>query len=162
MDALPKSERKATFKAARTSKKLKYIDDPAIEEEASMTALRDQWLIEKGKASPATKARVKKAATVEKKLIEQQEKLQQKERAKSKDQGLQIKKLVLENRRAAIGSFKAVLLDPIVPPDQEPLSVGSSIEDRVAAQSSTIEKKKAALKTLIHRLGGRAVNKILT
>lgn len=69
-DALPKSERKATLKAAKTSKKLKYMDDPAIEEEASMTALRDQWLIERGKAGPATKARVKKTATAEKNLIE--------------------------------------------------------------------------------------------
>lgn len=41
-DALPKSERKATFKALKTSKKLKYIDDPIIEKKASMTALRDQ------------------------------------------------------------------------------------------------------------------------
>ena len=40
-DALPKSERKATLKAAKTSKKLKYMDDPTIEEEAGMTALRD-------------------------------------------------------------------------------------------------------------------------
>lgn len=55
-DVLPKSERKATFKAARTSKKLKYMNDPAIKEEASMTAFRDQWLIERGKAGLATKA----------------------------------------------------------------------------------------------------------
>ena len=52
-----------------------------------------------------------------------------------------------------------MLSDLIVPPDKEPLSAGPSIEDQVAAQSSTIEKKKAASKTLIHRLGGRAANK---
>lgn len=40
-DALPKSKRKATLKATRISKKLKYMDDPIIKEEASMTALKD-------------------------------------------------------------------------------------------------------------------------
>ena len=128
-DALSKSERKATLKAARTSKKLKYMDDPVIKEEASITALRDQWLIERGKAGPATKAQVKKAATAEKKLIEKQEKLRQKKRAKSKDQDLQIKKLALGNRQAAIDSFKAMLSDLIVPLDKEPPSAGPSIED---------------------------------
>ena len=139
------------------------MDDPAIAEEAGMIALRDQWLIEKGKAGPATKARVKKAATAEKKLIEQQEMLWQKNKAKSKDQGLQMKKLALGNRRAAIGTFKAVLSGPISPPDEQPSSAAPSIEDRVAARSSTIEKKKAASKILIHRLSGRlAASKTLT
>lgn len=119
-------------------------------------------MIERGKASPTTKARVKKAATAEKKLIKQQEKLWQKERAKSKDQGLQMKKLALRNCRVAISNFKVVLSDPIVPSNKELLSADPNIKDLVAAQSSTIKKKKAALKTLIHRLGGRAVNKTPT
>lgn len=41
IDALPKSERKSTIKVARTSKKLKYMNDLMIAEEASMTALRE-------------------------------------------------------------------------------------------------------------------------
>lgn len=42
MDTLPKSKRKALLKVARTSKKLKYMNDSAIAEEASMTAFRNQ------------------------------------------------------------------------------------------------------------------------
>ncbi len=80
----------------------------------------------------------------------------------SKDQSLEMKKLALGNCRAVIDSFKAVLLDPIAPPDEELPSVGPSIEGRVAARNSMIEKKKAISKTLIHRLGGRAGNQTPT
>lgn len=90
-------------------------------------------MIERGKTGPATKTWVKKAATAEKKLIKQQEKLPQKEKAKSKDQGLQKKKLALENCWAAIGSFKAVLSNLIVPSNKKSLSASLSIKDQVAA-----------------------------
>lgn len=35
---------KAALKAARASKKIKFMDNPAITEAAKITALRDQWL----------------------------------------------------------------------------------------------------------------------
>ncbi len=57
-----RTERKKLLKAARVSKKLKYIDNPAIAEAAHLTKLRDKWLIQKRKPSPATKLRLKQAA----------------------------------------------------------------------------------------------------
>lgn len=65
-DVSSKAKRKATLKALRTSKKLKYMDDPQVAEEARLTTLRDQWLIAHGKPTPGTKARMKKAAEAEK------------------------------------------------------------------------------------------------
>lgn len=50
-----RAERKMILQAARLSKKLKYMDDPAVAEAAKLTALRDSWLIKIGKPSPATK-----------------------------------------------------------------------------------------------------------
>lgn len=60
-------DRKTALKAAQTSKKIKFIDDPAIAEAARITALRDQWLIQWGKANKDTKAQMQKAAQAEKK-----------------------------------------------------------------------------------------------
>lgn len=54
-DLPTKAERKSTLAAARTSKKLKGLDDPVLAEESCMTAMRDAWLVDTGKANAATK-----------------------------------------------------------------------------------------------------------
>lgn len=56
LDLSSKTERKAIFKAYRTFKKLKYIDDPKEVEEAHLTTLRDKKLIIYGKQMLKTKA----------------------------------------------------------------------------------------------------------
>lgn len=109
-----KTKRKAILKAARASKKLKYMDDPLVAEEAQAIALRDKWLIKKGNPPLDTKARMKKAADAEKKLAEKQTKAQ--EKAKAKNLGpSEMMRLAISNRQAEaeIGSFRAILSDPI-------------------------------------------------
>lgn len=69
-----KAERKAMLKTLRESKKLGNLDNPAVANASRMTALRDQWLLERGKPSAKTKARLKKAATAAKKEKEKQDK----------------------------------------------------------------------------------------
>ena len=66
LDLLFKAETKAMLKALRTSKKLKYMDDSKVVEEARLTTLRDEWLITCGKPMSETKAQMKKIAEAEK------------------------------------------------------------------------------------------------
>ena len=89
------------------------MDDSLIAEQARAIELRDKWLIEKGKAQPETKARMKKVADAEENLIEKQAKAQEKAKSKTKNQPLM--KLAIANRqaKAEIGTFKDVLSDPI-------------------------------------------------
>lgn len=110
-DLPTKAERKSTLAAARTSKKLKGLDDPVLAEKSRMTAMQDAWLVNTGKANAATKARIKKAADAEKKALEKREKIKKKEKAKSKEEALQMRKLAASNRRAQIGTFKDLLSD---------------------------------------------------
>lgn len=56
LDLLSKVEKKGTLKAPRISKKLKYIDNSKVAEEAHLTTLRDKWLIACGKPTSETKA----------------------------------------------------------------------------------------------------------
>ncbi len=42
LDLLSKIQKKATLKALRTTKKLKYIDNPKVDEVVRLTALRDK------------------------------------------------------------------------------------------------------------------------
>lgn len=65
------------------------MDDLSVAENARMTTLRGQWLINRGKATPETKAHMKKAANAEKKLLERQEKAR--EKARTKNQSLDIR-----------------------------------------------------------------------
>ena len=90
-----KAQRKATLKALRNSKKLKYMDDPLVAEEARITALRDQWLVAWGKVTPATKAQMKKVADAEKRLAKRQDKGH--EKAKAKNRTKDIRRLVMSN-----------------------------------------------------------------
>lgn len=78
-----KADRSATLKDFRASKKIKHFDDPVAAEEAAMEEKRDCWLTEMGRAGPAVKARMKKVAKAEKKLLEDQEKLRSRERESS-------------------------------------------------------------------------------
>lgn len=50
-----KAECKAILKAARTSKKLKFIDNLLIAKQVQAVKLRDKWLVERGRAPPETK-----------------------------------------------------------------------------------------------------------
>lgn len=101
-----RAERKETLKAARTSKKLKYMDDLVVAEAAKMTALRDSWLVSQGKSSPGTTLRMKQAANQKKKEKKRLEKRQEKSKASD------IRRLAVENRQAEVGHFQDVLSDP--------------------------------------------------
>lgn len=57
-----RAEQRAILKAAQASKRLRYLDDPVIAAASEMIARRDEWLIKRGKPTPATKVRRKKAA----------------------------------------------------------------------------------------------------
>lgn len=152
---VPWSDRKETLKAARASKKVKYMDDPVIAGAARITALRDQWLIQRGKPNAATKARMKKAADVEKKEQEKQ--------AKAKEKGQQqqdIRRLALTNRQfeAQVGAFRGVLSDsassdpPELPPTiQTPAFQNAKATGRAARQDLQA-KKKASKDRLADRL----------
>lgn len=159
----PRSERKSALIALRMSKKRKNMDDPILAEEARMTELRDKWLIGRGKATPETKARMKKAAAAEKKMVEKQEK------AKAKNQTLEIRRLALINRQAEarLGSFKDILSDPPMgdepsqPSNAQPSNDQGSAEDsqppptgtpHITARLKNVQKKKATNRLLSDRV----------
>lgn len=102
------------LKAARASKKLRYLDNPVIAAASEFIARRDEWLIKRGNPTLATKARMKKAADLakrEKKKEEARHKNAQ-ETARSTD----IRGLAIDNRQMAeVGLFCALLSDPIRP-----------------------------------------------
>lgn len=112
-------ERRAMLKAARASKKLRYLDDPVIVVASEIIACQDEWLIKRGKPTPATKARMKKAADLarrEKKKEEVRHKKAQ-ETVRSND----IRRIAISNcQRAEVGSFRALFSDPITP---DPLDI---------------------------------------
>lgn len=108
-------DRKEALRAARASKKVKYIDDPIIAEKARIIALRDQWLVQRGKSNTATKAQIRKAAEAKKK---EQEKTQ---KARDKNQQLQdIRRLTISNCREKLGTFRAALSDPHTEASSDP------------------------------------------
>ena len=178
MNTPTKAKRKATLKAFRTAKKLKYMDDPLVAKEARITALRDHWLIARGKPTPETKAQIKKAADAEKKLVEKLDKVRKKARAKN--QTMDIRRLALSNSRTMeIGAFIEILSDPqtrsepqdaesshahtctTLSPSNEPnqrLSPNSSknpVDVLTSARLSINQKKKATQLTLVDRLNGK-------
>lgn len=87
-----KLERKAVLKAVQASKKIKYMDDPVIAKAAKITTMKDQWLVQQGKATAETKAQLKKAIKGEKKEREKADKV----RGKSQQQQ-DIKRLAITN-----------------------------------------------------------------
>ena len=69
-ETLPsRAEQKAALQTLRASKKLKNIDNSSVAKNARMTTFRNQWLIDRSKATPETKAHMKKVAGVKKKLL---------------------------------------------------------------------------------------------
>lgn len=161
LDLPSKAKQKATLQALRHSKKQKNMDDPLVAEEAQMISLQDQWLIARGKATPEVKARVKKAAEAEKKLVEKQNKTREQARAKSQNQSLSIRMLALSNSRGAVevGTFKDILSDPPTgddpqPPDENstPAQESPTAKTLRAANSSLLKKKKAKGKPAVDRL----------
>ena len=107
-----KNEKREVLKAARASKKAKFMDDPAIASAAKITAMRDQWLLKNNKMNPDLKAQMKKAKEVEQK---QQAKLN-KTHAKVQEQAQlhDIRRLTIGNIQ--IGTHKDVLSDPVTIP----------------------------------------------
>ena len=148
LDLLPseipsKAQRKAMLKVLWNSKKLKYMDNPLVAEEARITALRDQWLIARGKATPATKARMKKAADAEKRLAERQDKAH--EKAKAKNQTKDIRRLAMSNSQAMeVGALKEILSDPVTGPEPQDVAAtnpASFYSDAVFANAASISNK---------------------
>lgn len=138
-----KLERKAVLTAARTSKKIKYMDDPVVAKAAKITAMRDHWLVQWGKATTEMKARLKKATEGEKKEREKADKAREKSQ-----QQQNIRRLAITNRQQ-IGSFCGVLSDlrteasSDLPPSlklQTPAS--SQATARFAHQASQAKKKE--------------------
>lgn len=111
-----KAQRREILKAARASKKIKFMDDPAIAEAAHITTMRDQWLISNNKTNPDLKARLKMAKEAERK---QQAKLD-KNRQKAQEQAQinDIRRLAIGNRQL-IGAHKDVLSDPVPIPSSD-------------------------------------------
>lgn len=129
--------------------------------EAQIVALRDQWLVARGKAGPKTKARIKKVVAAEKKLLEKQEKARKK--ARSKNPSIGIRRLALSNSHAVeFGTFKDVLSDPATaPPDnktlfsQELLGAPSNsppTDTLTVTRLQNSEKKKAKGQMISERL----------
>lgn len=54
------------------------MDNPVVAEVAKMTPMRDQWLVQRGKAIAITKIRIKKAAEGENKKREKANKAKEK------------------------------------------------------------------------------------
>lgn len=105
-----KAQRKAMLKAFKTSKKLKYIEDPKIAKVACLTTLKDKWLIAHGKPMPETKAWIKKVVEAEKKKAKKEDKAW--EKAKRNSQAMDIRRLAINNSQKVVGIFKEILSDP--------------------------------------------------
>lgn len=155
--AASKLERKAALKAARASKKIKYMDDPVVAEAAKITAMRDQWLVQRGKATAETKARLKKAADAEKNEREKADKVKEKSQ-----QQQDIRRLAIINHQQ-IGSFRAILSDPRTEtassdPAEAQTLPSSQTTARTAHQASKAISK-AKKKDFVSSMGQRLLNR---
>ena len=143
------------------------MDDPIVAQNAQMTALRDQWLIARGKATPETKARMKKAADVEKKKAEKEDKAREKTR--SKNQSLDIRRLALNNSQAIeVGTFREILSDPPTALDEltsdtgDPSTPTAPLEAPLTGRRTLSNKKKAKSQVLAGRLVAKGSTKTKT
>ena len=142
-------KRKTALKAVRASKKVKFLDDPVAAEIVRITVLRDQWLVQRGKANAETKTRIIKAANAEKKEKDKADKAR-----KKNPQQQDIRQLAITNhRKADVGSFWGVLSDPHTeassdPPEasiiQTPVMESGQATARSAHQASKAKKKNNA------------------
>lgn len=117
-----KAQRKEILKAARASKKAKFMDDLIIAEAARIRALRDQWLLNNNKMNPNLKARLEKAKVAEQRHQAQLDKARKK--AQEKAQINDIRKLAIGNRQ--ICAFKDILSDLVSIPSSDPPKSRSS------------------------------------
>lgn len=153
-----KLEQKTALKVAQASKKMKYIDDPVVAEAAKITAMRDQWLVQQGKAKAETKACLKKAADGEKKEREKADK------AKKKSQQQQnIRQLAIINCQQ-IGSFCTILSDSRTKAassnPSEPQTLPSSQATTRTAHQASKSISKAKKKDFISSMGQRLLNRL--
>lgn len=174
-----KAEKKTTLKTFRISKKLKYMNNPKVAEEAYLTTLRDKWLIACGKPMPKTKVQMKKAAKVEKKKAKKESKARKK--SKRKSQTIDIRKLTINNSQKIVKKFKKILSDVLtgfeafndtisnfsrpetsnnaIPDLPRPDSSSSTPKNLLGnnARLSNSQKKKATQQTLVERLKNKAL-----
>lgn len=162
-----KAQRKANLQALCASKKLKNMDDPIIAQDAQMTALRDQWLTARGKATPETKARIKKAADAEKKKAEKEDKACKKTR--SKNQFLDIRRLALNNSQAIeVGTFREILSDPPTALNEPTSNIGdpstptAPLEAPLTGRRTLSDKKQVKSQALAGRLVAKGSTKTKT
>lgn len=143
-----KVQRKEILKAARASKKAKFMDDPTIAGAARITAMRDEWLINNHKSNPGLKARLKKAKQAEQKQKAKAHKNRQK--AQEQAQITDIRRLAIGNRQ--IGVYKDILSDPPAAPSSDPpgpaipshqtMATRESISNMLAMKNQRQSKKK--------------------
>ena len=154
------------------------MDDPKVAEKVRLIVLRDEWLIARGKPTPKTKARMKKAAKAEKQEAEKKSKTR--EKAKKKGQAMNIRRLAIINSRKVVGAFKEILSDPptgpktlnTVPDLPGPVVSNNAIpnipgpEPTISppngllgtnARLSNSQKKKTTQQTLVGRLKSKAL-----
>lgn len=75
-----KAKRKATLKAACTSKKPKFINDLLIAEQERAIELKNKWFVKRRRAPLEMKAQMKKAVDAKKTLVDKEIKLNKKRR----------------------------------------------------------------------------------
>ncbi len=109
LDLSSKAQRKATLKAHRTFKKLKYMDDPKVAEAVCLTIWRNKWLVVRRKPMPETKTRMKKIAEAAKKKAEKEDKIG--EKVKEKSQTMDIRILAISNSQRIVRIWKKIVLD---------------------------------------------------
>lgn len=151
-----KAQRREVLKAARASKKIKFMDNPTIAEAARIITMRDQWLISNNKTNSDLKVRLKKAKEAERKQKAKLDKNRQK--AQEQAQINDIRRLAIGNRqlnRQLIGMHKDILSDPPAIPSSDPPNVApppelapspatiNSIGSMLAVRKQQQSKKRA-------------------
>lgn len=161
-------ERRAMLQAARASKKLQYLDDPVKAAASRLINRRDAWQMQRGKPTPATKLRIKKAADQAKREKKNEQK--RLEKAKEKAQANDIRRLAISNanRQAEIGSYQAILSDPTTE-DQEPTNLTNPRSNKldkasnlplatpIAQTPATIQAKSLGMQQIKARLQGKQI-----
>lgn len=116
------------------------MDDSVVAEAAKIIAMRDQWLVQRGKATAKTKTHLKKVIDAEKKERKKANK------AKEKSQQQQdIRRLAIINRQQ-IGSFRAIFSDPRTKAVSSNLSEPQTLSNSQATIRTTYQASKTILK----------------
>lgn len=112
------------------------MDNPLIVKDAQMLSFQNQWLIARSKATLQIKAQLEKMAIAKKKLVEKIKKAC--EKFMSRNQSLNMKKLVSKNNANKISTFKNIFSDFLT----SDLNKSISLKFLVIARLLTVEKKK--------------------